>query len=276
MREEVRDLGPAVTDLSENLARTLALGLSRLSGGEAPAVTFAAQGELSELDLLDAIAPLAANTLFGAGIRKLPFIASLEAASVFRLVDRAFGGRGDVPHPLPDAFPLSAELFATRLESVLAAAIGDALGPKNATTITAIERHGRIARLVPQIVGAKLTVLEFEVAEAGCAPWKVVLAIPEATLDALIAHDPAANPAKARKLAANPAEEPFGDVPLPVSAMLVEMQIAFSRLSALQPGDVLPVSVARNVPIRVGDKTIAYGTIGEVDDRVAVQLTRAF
>jgi flagellar motor switch protein FliM len=30
------------------------------------------------------------------------------------------------------------------------------------------------------------------------------------------------------------------------------------------------------VPLKIGDKTIAHGTIGAMDDRVAVQITQAF
>jgi flagellar motor switch protein FliM len=34
--------------------------------------------------------------------------------------------------------------------------------------------------------------------------------------------------------------------------------------------------VARNVPLRIGTRTIAHGTIGALDERVAVQITQAF
>jgi flagellar motor switch protein FliM len=34
--------------------------------------------------------------------------------------------------------------------------------------------------------------------------------------------------------------------------------------------------VARSVPLRVDGRTIAAGTVGEVEDRVAVQLQNAF
>lgn len=54
------------------------------------------------------------------------------------------------------------------------------------------------------------------------------------------------------------------------------MAVPFSRIASLQPGDVLPVAVARAVPIKAGDRTIGAGTIGEFEDRVAVQITNAF
>jgi flagellar motor switch protein FliM len=74
----------------------------------------------------------------------------------------------------------------------------------------------------------------------------------------------------------NPADEPFGAVPLTISAVLVDMRIGFAALSNLQPGQILPVAVARSVPLKIGDKTVAHGTIGAMDDRVAVQITQAF
>ena len=65
-------------------------------------------------------------------------------------------------------------------------------------------------------------------------------------------------------------------MPVPVTAVLVDMTIGFSRLTSLKPGDVLPVAVARSVPLQVDGRTIATGTIGEVEDRVAVQILQAF
>jgi hypothetical protein len=36
----------------------------------------------------------------------------------------------------------------------------------------------------------------------------------------------------------NPADEPFGAVPLTISAVLVDMRIGFAALSNLQPGQI--------------------------------------
>ena len=51
-------------------------------------------------------------------------------------------------------------------------------------------------------------------------------------------------------------------------------------VSASQPREgnlsSLNSSVARAVPLRVGGHTIAHGTVGTVDDRVAIQITNAF
>ena len=164
------------------------------------------------------------------------------------------------------------------MEAVLGAAFARALGPdstpNSSMAIEAIARDGKLARLSPFASDCTLMVLELEIGEDAGDAWKVMLAFPAETLETLFADSveissgPRATP--------NPADAPFGDLPLTLSAVLVEMPVGFTKLAALKPGDILPVSVARSVPLRIGDRTIAYGTIGELDDRVAVQVSRAF
>lgn len=270
------DLLPTLALLGEKLARSFALGLARLSGGDAPAIRCNAPRECAMADLAVEIAPLAANSLLTPVTQHAPFLASVEAAAILRMVDRAFGGKGHVPSPLPEAFPLSAELLVTRLEAVVAAATGDALGTAAGGTIRAIGRDGNLAQLSPFRAETPMVALTLEVHEAPTsAAWKLTLAFPLDTLTELLGGAQQVAEPRAR-VEANPAEEPFGDMPLTVTAVLVDMRIGFSQLSNLKVGDILPVAVARSVPLKVADKTIAHGAIGEVDDRVAVQITQAF
>jgi flagellar motor switch protein FliM len=51
------------------------------------------------------------------------------------------------------------------------------------------------------------------------------------------------------------------------------MKVPLATVSRLEPGMVLPVAVARAVPIHAGAAVIAHGTVGAQDDRVAVKLT---
>ena len=54
------------------------------------------------------------------------------------------------------------------------------------------------------------------------------------------------------------------------------MALPVSAIAALVPGQILPVTVARNVPLWIGETQIAHGTIGALDERIAVQITHAF
>ena len=269
--------------LGQRFARALPWGLARLAGFDAPVVRCGPARVVTMEELRRNLPPLAACSVLAAGPRDLPLVAVFQAEAVFRMIDRAFGGTGRAPDPLPDAFPLAAELFIARLEERAAAALaGD-----EAPALRPVARDASLARIAPCAADDTLLVIEVEVTEVDGQCWSITLAMPHDTLAALSGPSAPGNapvpggPAEARSLPAPakpgvPGDEPFGSVPLDISAVLVDMRIGISRLSSLKPGDILPVSVARSVPLRIGDRTIAHGTIGEVDDRVAVQINQAF
>ena len=52
------------------------------------------------------------------------------------------------------------------------------------------------------------------------------------------------------------------------------MPVSLAALAALEPGSILPVAIARAVPLAIGGQIIARGTIGAQDDRIALRLTQ--
>ncbi len=266
---EPADLVPALARLGERFARALAPAFAALLGGDAPSVAVAAPVELSEVDLNEEVGPLAANSLLATQVPGLALLASVEGQATLRLVDRAFGGRGEAPAVLPEAFPLSAELMIQRLEQLVARCLGEALGQDE---LRPLRRDSRLPELAPFPAGARLAVLRIEVMEGARKPWKLLIALPFAQLPKLLGNGEPATPRQAGS--ADPAAAPFADVPVPLTATLVEMRVPLSTLAALEPGAVLPVAVARAVPISARGAVLARGTIGAQDDRVAIKLTQ--
>lgn len=263
--------------IGQRFARALPSGLARLAGYDAPVVRCKPARACTMGELSAQLPPLAACSVMGAGTHDLPLVVVFQAEAVFSLIDRAFGGGGSAPDPLPEAFPLAAELFIGRLEGRAAAAFAD----KDIPPVRCVARDGNLARIAPCAPDHTLVAIDVEVSEPDGRGWTITLAMPPETLAVLHGPLPAGSPANPKssrdsRSAPAPGDEPFGSVPLDLSAVLVDMRIGISRLSDLKPGDILPVSVARSVPLRIGDRTIAHGTIGEVDDRVAVQITQAF
>ena len=272
---EPLELLPMLERLGERLARLLGTALTPLCGNVPPQVTGKPPRELSWTGLTEQIAPLAANSLLLAGANDAPLLVSVEAAAVLQLVDRAFGGRGDVPRPFPEKFPLSAELMIARIEALLTQQLGQAMGAEAGGAVSAARRDNSLTELAPFPADVRLAVLELAVQEGSRAPWTITFALPFATLAALFGHgerSPAPHGAAAR--AANPAAEPFAEVPLSLLAVLVDMNISMAAIAAFEPGHILPVAVARNVPLRIGTRTIAHGSIGAQNDRIAIQLTQ--
>jgi flagellar motor switch protein FliM len=278
------ELLPLLGRLGDRLARRMAAALAPLLGGEAPLVTCSAprEGDLSTLH--GAIATLAANSLFGVN-ETAPLFVSIEAEPVLRIVDRAFGGKGEAPAPLPERFPMAAELMVGRLELLVADHLGAALAVTAGRApgaplpaITPLRRDSNLAMLAPFPDSQPLALMTMEVDDGSPLPWQMTFAMPMGTLARLFGHAEGAETLStgAGRAIASPTDAPFAGLPLEVSAIIVDMKIPFSAIANLAPGDVLPVSIARAVPLRVGAATFAHGTIGAVDERVAVQITRAF
>lgn len=272
----IDELVPALSLIGERLARALGTGLARLSGDDAPVVRVGMPMDGTLASIQAELDGLASHSLLAVGTESLPMLATFEAAPVFRLVDRAFGGRGEVPHPLPESFPLSAELLITRIESTVAHALSAAFGGDTQHAVRPMRRETSLRQLAPFDRHEDLLRLTLDIEETGCEPWSLSLAFPQATLGSLITVPRHPRNSQATAPVPDPAAEPFASMPLPVRAVLVDMTVGFSRLSGLKPGDVLPVAVARSVPLKVGDRVIASGTVGELDDRVAVQISNAF
>lgn len=268
------DLAPSLALLSGRLALSLATGLGRLSGTEAPAVEAAAPRALTAAQMGHEVPSLASYAVLGIGPERHKVLLTCAAAPVFRLVDRAFGGRGTVPNPLPAAFPLSAELLIQRLEQTLATALQEALG--GALPTVPLQRDTQLSQIAPFGPAETVFELSMSVQEPGCEPWTLSLAFPQATLAALFAGRERKLPKPATPHAPDPMSEPFASLPVTLTAVLVDMPVPFARIAALRPGDVIPVAIARSVPLIAGERTVATGAIGEYEDRIAIQITTAF
>ena len=284
------ELLPLLGRMGERLARRLAGALAPLLGGEAPRVDCGTPREGDYTQLRSSIAPLAANCLFGAnsggGDNQSPLLVSIEAEPVLRIVDHAFGGKGEAPCPLPTSFSMAADLMIGRIEGLLsthftaaiAATAGAAPGAQP-PALAPLRRDGSLSQLAPFADRTPLAMLTLEVEDGGVLPWLITIAMPMGTLAALFGYpDPtpaSAGAARNPHRTASATEAPFADIPLPLRAVIVDMSISFAAVAALEPGQILPVTIARRVPLRVGEHTIAHGTPGAMDEHIAIQITQA-
>ena len=200
------------------------------------------------------------------------FVLSIDRRAVFELLDRAFGGDGRITGDLPEALPLSGQSILARLERALADAVA-ALAPAGgmaALTIGRRESDPAMLRAFSREENVHRIALTIQCGET--QPWTVLLSMRPAMAE-LLAEAHADRP---RRSAIGPQDAPFADIPLRLNATLIDMLMPLSRLSGLKPGDLIPVSVARSVPLALGGKIVAQGTVGEIDDRVALQITSAF
>jgi flagellar motor switch protein FliM len=279
------ELLPVLGQVGTRLARRLGETLAPLLGGPALVVRASAPREGTLSAIRDAaMSPLAANSLMALGESRVAMLLQFDAEPVLRMVDRAFGGKGEAPGPLPKAFTPAAEMMIGRLERLLAdhllaaieAITQDSVAGAASAAIESVRRNGNLAELEPFAEDLPLCIVPFEIEDGGIFPWAITLALPLAALPELLGAADLARLAAAPRPQMSPTAAPFADLPLTLRAVIVDMAVPFSTAARLAPGMVLPVSVARSVPLSVGDAVFAHGQVGAVDDRVALQITQAF
>lgn len=268
---DTAELVPALARMSERLAKAVRGALAPLLGGNEPQINPMKPMQTDFADFCSEIPRLAANSLMQIGAA--PFMMTIEGETVLRLVDRAFGGPGDTPASLPREFPLSAELMIGRIEQIMAACLGLALGG-NGGAIRAVRRDSSLAQLQAMPAETQVAGLTLNVVEQGRMPWAIALAFPLETLAQMFAHGEAKRPARPPRGPALPTDAPFADIPVELGAVLVDMRLPLATVSRLAVGQILSVPIARNVPLVVGERTYATGTIGALEDRVAIQITQ--
>lgn len=200
-------------------------------------------------------------------------LGSLTLESALSLTDRAFGGDGVIGDKVPSQLPPAAELTMTRFGDTLAVALEGVFG---FTTTPSVTRNDTVLRKFAPTASsaAQFWLVRAEIAAEDGGVVPIIFALGEDTVPKLIAAEDGdasrAVPGDRRR----PDAAPFGDVPLPLAVPLAEMTLPVSRIYDLKPGDLLPLNLRADVPLRLAGVEIARGQIGTEGTDMALRLTR--
>lgn len=255
-----RRVGPdplaALAPLADGLAPALAEALAPLVGGLAPRVTHDAGRVATFAELTNDATPLTAHLAFAGGARQV--LATIDGSAILRMVDRAFGGRGETPTVLPDALPLLAKLMIGRIEAALTLAFSRIPGLEGLEPAPTNAASG----------DTMLGIVVLSIAEEAGAVWPLAIALPLA--------DIAGTASPTARAARDFNSDARGALPLALNAELARSRLPLSMIAALQPGTFVPLTMPRSVALKAGSTTIARGSIGDVDERFALRLTTVF
>ncbi len=261
--------------LGERIAEPLARDMAGLCAGQKVRVDVRDAVELAAGSNSDKRSDPMLHSMIAIGSREVMMVASLPQRAILSLVDIALGGNGKDCEPPAGKLPVSAQMMFGRFEKLVAAVLAEALALPDGELVKP-KRDG-VAETDTPFAGFKRTMLPVAIGIGEAEVWELNFLFPGSAVAKLFAASSAKQQAALSDGAPkrpDPRSEPYGGIKLPLTAVLVDMPVRLSTLSRLKPGMVIPVSVARNVPLFAGEEMIARGSVGEMDDRVALQLNQ--
>lgn len=201
----------------------------------------------------------------------------MDAGMISTLVDCFYGGIGNRPLPARTEF--------TPTEDRLIARLGDTIATKLVDTWTDILplEHGLILRetgvgyAAAGLPGDQMVLQRFTVSLTREQEWPIDILFPLAALRAvealtganIPADDEHRDPVWQQRIARR-----MRDIRLPARTVLARPNLSIADLMELKAGDVIPVTIGRCLPLIVGNRIVAHGTIGEQDGRAAFQIEK--
>ena len=201
----------------------------------------------------------------------------MDAAMISTLVDCFYGGIGNRPLPPRGEFtPTEDRLIARLSESLLSRLVetwSDIL-PLEPALIVRETGVGFAASAQP---GDQMVVQRFMIGITRDQLLPVDLVFPLAALRAveplmgtrLPADDDQKDPVWQARIARR-----MRDIRLPARTVLARPNLSLAELMQLKVGDVIPVTISRSLPLIVGNRIVARGSIGEQDGRAAFQIEK--
>ncbi len=250
------------------IADQMSEGLRAISGS-APKVSCSEAQAITALELASITGADFNHAMIETGVDRLAIIASFDCAAAFILIDQAFGGRGQIPDLIPAPLPVSITMMMSQIHQAIASAISSALGAPAQVSLENIKQD-KSPCFAPK---APLASILLTMASDQGPEWHIRLTVQQSRLGDLSST---ASGSYAAKLDGerSDAAEPYSAIPLTMRAILATSQISISRIAQLCPGQMLPVAFARHIPLCIDDVEIARGTIGAVDDAVAIKITQ--
>lgn len=225
-------------------------------------------------DTLTAWLPMAMGDAQGLGGTALLVF---DGGFVLEVLDLFFGGTGAAPATLPSELSPAADAMVARLGQLLAAPLAAAWEPLARQTFTPGRVETNAAMLPGLDTDDAAVVTRFGLAPAaGKAPVFVDIVYP---VTALKPHAQTLNGKVLDKAEPDPAwraslTRAAMAVRFPVRSVLAEPVVPLQLLLNLKPGDVIPITVAADVPVMVGRDRLGAGTVGTSNGRAAIRLTQ--
>ena len=266
------DLDAACAEFAAELALGLPDALHPLLIGARPTAVPAPVDDVAASALVSSWSAPSIHYAVACGDEPVLFALSFGNTAALGLTDRMFGGAGTEADDPPANLPHSAVMAMERVVRAVAAAIAPLCGGDEAAPD--VEANPVLRRLGVFKRNERALRFAFTIDQTGRAPWTLHLSVPLAALRPVLENRAAGAPKRAANSRHDPLDGAMAAIPLPMVAVLAELSLPLSRFAQLRPGDCIPFSPRRDVPLTIGSRVVASGAVGAFDERSALRLTR--
>lgn len=261
-----------LSEVVAEVAARLSQEFGRLLGGARVAVTVAVCQSSAAADFYDT-----GDALSVWAMLPVPdgghLVLHTSGASLLALTERVFGGERADSGDLPETLPLTTELLAAQVHTLIAATLSDILGLSAALQVDQ-RSSANTATSAALAKGEPYHLLAFTLAQAGQPDCVFDVAVSDVAHAALFVDGVARSNKEGQENV--PALLAAAGVQFDLRAILAELCLPLIDVARLSPGDTIPLALGRGAKLKAGDVAIAEGIIGAVDGSVALQLTKVF
>lgn len=267
---------PALDRMNEKLARRLrtvfeAMSRSKLKLAPRPTTVLRyGEWQLEQPDILNL-------SIFSFLNPTTLAMLSIDPSLIMRMVDARYGGTGATVRAGTHELTSAEEHFAGRLIQAVSEALNESWNEVVQVNFQLKSREtnqtfANIARRDEQVA-----VISFDIELAGVAAPPLQIVYPLASLRQV-----------ERELAAGTKDDvshsdyvwrlrlrqALGGVRVGARTVLARTEMSMAQVLRLAPGDVIPVTIPAHVPLFVGNRELAVGTVGDHDGCAAIRVER--
>ena len=265
-----------VDRLGERLVRYMRPILESMLGTK-PDITVQA-AETVNYDLWAAMAPtFSALSTYRLHPLKGAMLLRIDAAMISGIVERFYGGSGNRPGAARNEFTPSEDRVIAKLSDAVMQALARLWGDILPMEAHLVGREHDPQALTFADATDQLLMQGFTIDAGRNESWTIEMLIPLVALrqlEPLLAGNTADEVRKSDPLWQSRIAQQMGAIRLPAKSVLARPNLTLTELLSLKPGDVIPVNIARYLPLIVGDRVIAQGTIGEQNGHAAFMIEK--
>ncbi|WHO38266.1 FliM/FliN family flagellar motor switch protein [Sphingobium sp. AP49] len=201
----------------------------------------------------------------------------IDASMISTLVDCFYGGIGNRPLPARGEFTPTEDRLISRLTETILARLVECWAEVLPLEPGLILRETGIGFAAAAQPGDQMVLQRFMVSLDRDREWPIDLVFPLAALrgvEALMGSKVASDEEHVDPVWQARVARRMRDIRLPARTVLARPNLSLAELMQLKTGDIIPVTIGRSLPLIVGDRIVAHGTIGEQDGRAAFQIEK--